>query len=478
LIQILSSQKNEGNPESNYIKGAKLGEGAFGEVWSVKHKLTSAPRAMKILKKTLKEPKEIQDSVDILNEINLLKKIDHPNIVKIYEFYNLPDRFCLLTELCSEGELFQEIDKNDGPFKESDVAFIMFQLFSAVFYCHNLNIIHRDLKPENILIEKREKNGLLRVKIIDFGTAKICEKGRVEKKIIGSSYYIAPEVLAKNYNQKCDLWSCGVIMFILLSGRAPFSGETDEEIINKIKIGTYDLKRSPWNTISKEAISLIQGLLQKDPNQRLTAEEALNSPWFKNLKTKEKLNELKVMKNEAKFIQNLKSYHPAKLLQVATLAYLVHNFNQLEEVQEASKLFNKFDLNGDGKISKDELSKGIKSTIQISNEKLEEDVNNIFKALDTDNSGFIDFEEFVRAAIDKEKLLNEQTLKFAFQFFDKDGNGDITRDSIKNVFFPNINKNDVRESRLQSIIKDVDTNGDGKISFQEFSSVMRNILLE
>jgi len=307
---------------------------------------------------------------------------------------------------------------------------------------------------------------------------KFAKKEELKKKVIGSSYYIAPEVLAKNYNEKCDLWSCGVIMFILLSGRAPFSGETDEEIINKIKIGTYDLKRSPWNTISKEAISLIQGLLQKDPNQRLTAEEALNSPWFKNLKTKEKLNELKVMKNEAKFIQNLKSYHPDKLLQVATLAYLVHNFNQLEEVQEACKLFNKFDLNGDGKISKDELSKGIKSVIQISNEKLEEDVNKIFKALDTDNSGFIDFEEFVRAAIDKEKLLNEQTLKFAFQFFDKDGNGDITRDSIKNVFFPNINKNDVRESRLQSIIKDVDTNGDGKISFQEFSSVMRNILLE
>ena len=116
----------------------------------------------------------------------------------------------------------------------------MYQIFSAVNYCHSMNIIHRDLKPENILIEKKEGKKYS-IKIIDFGTAKLYEKNKKEKKVIGSSYYIAPEVLTENYNQMCDLWSCGVILYILLSGKAPFAGKTDSIILEKIKIGKYNM---------------------------------------------------------------------------------------------------------------------------------------------------------------------------------------------------------------------------------------------
>jgi calcium-dependent protein kinase len=339
-----------------------------------------------------------------------------------------------------------------------------------------MNIIHRDLKPENILIERKEKNGYFRIKIIDFGTAKILEKGKIEKKVIGSSYYIAPEVLAKNYSEKCDLWSCGVIMYILLTSRPPFSGDTDQEIVQKIKIGHYDMTQSPWNKISTEGKNLVISLLQRDPTKRISAEEALNHPFFKNQKTKEKLNELK--NNKMDYINNLKNYKPDKILQTAALAFIIHNCSQHEEIQEATKLFNKFDFSQDGKISKQELLKGFRQVFGIEDESLEEDIDQIFKNIDSDNNCVIEFEEFVRAAVDKEKLLTEDILKFAFRYFDKDGSGEITPIEIGNVFFAGRQDDPEIQKQIIFILNQLDINGDGKISFEEFSIIMKNILKE
>lgn len=468
--------KASGNPFEHYSKEKKLGEGSFGTVYLVKHKiLTSTFRAMKELKKNTRDISK-ETETEIMNEINILKKLDHPNIVKLFEFYNQPDSFYLVTEYCKEGELFKHIvDK--GKFDEGFTAYVMYQIFTAVNYCHGMGIIHRDLKPENILIESKERNDYLRVKVIDFGTAQLYEKGKVQRKVIGSAYYIAPEVLMKNYNEKCDLWSCGVIMYILLSGRPPFGGNSDSEIVKCIRVGTYDLTSYPFNKISPEAKNLITSLLTRDPSKRISADEALNHVWFKKLKTKEKLNEL-VKNNKFKFINNLKNYRTDKVLQSAALAYLVHNFNQMEDVREANKLFNSIDVNGDGKITKIELLTGLKKVLNINDDSLEEDVDKIFKNIDADNNGYIEFEEFVRGCIDKEKLLSEDVLKFAFRYFDKDGSGEITREEIKEIFFANVKKNDNvnLEQQLEYIISEVDINGDGKISIDEFAHMMKNMI--
>ena len=178
--------------------------------------------------------------------------------MKIFEFFIEPDGYYLITEYCGGGELFDAIKKN-GCFTEPVAANIMYQIFNAINYCHQTNnIIHRDLKPENILIvNKDESTGFYNVKIIDFGTAKIYEKNKNLNKIIGSSYYIAPEVLLKNYNEKCDIWSCGVILYILLCGKVPFNGKNDSEILQKIKGGKYDLNRHPFESVSDEAKDLI-----------------------------------------------------------------------------------------------------------------------------------------------------------------------------------------------------------------------------
>jgi calcium-dependent protein kinase len=153
-------------------------------------------------------------------------------------------------------------------------------MLQAIAYCHDLGIVHRDLKPENALIDKEMNNT---IKIIDFGTAVKFDK---EKELLktrhGTSYYIAPEVIAESYNEKCDVWSIGVMLYILLSGLPPFNGKEDEEIMEKVKIGKYSLSGERWDAISSEAKALIEKMLTLDYKERISAREALADSWFKN----------------------------------------------------------------------------------------------------------------------------------------------------------------------------------------------------
>ena len=195
-----------------------------------------------------------------MNEVDILRKLDHPNIVKITDFYSLKTEYNIITEYCQEGELFDEI-KAQSPFSEAMAEWYLRQILSTVCYCHNMNIIHCDLKPENILIVKRQKNGYHPIKIIDFGTAKIFQKEKAEHVLIGSAYYIAPEVLSRNYTELSDLWSCGVIMYILLTGRPPFNGSNEEEIMKKINEGNYDLKKISLGSYIGRSKRFIKGII-------------------------------------------------------------------------------------------------------------------------------------------------------------------------------------------------------------------------
>jgi calcium-dependent protein kinase len=292
---------------------------------------------------------------------------------------------------------------------------------------------------------------------------------------VGSSYYIAPEVIKKNYNEKCDIWSCGVIMYILLSGRPPFGGDDDHEIMEKVKKGKYDLDSSPFNKISKKAIDLIQKLLIMDKDKRISAQEALDHPWFKDHKSKELFNQIKDENIIKKLLNNLKNYKKNSVIQETALAYLVHNFPQMKDVVNACKLFNQIDINGDGKITEEELLKGLSN--KIKSNSLKNDVHVIYKNLDMDNNGFIEYEEFVRAAVSKEKFMNDSVLRFAFRYFDKDGSGEITFDEIEEVFKRSVTDQSNVHDSLKQIIKEVDLNGDGIISYDEFVIVMKKMLI-
>ena len=459
------------NPEEDYKKLNFLGEGSFAAVYKVQNKFTDVICAMKVINKAYSCT--VEDEKEILNEINILKSMDHPGILKIFEFYSNKQSFSIVTELCPGGELFQQIiDK--GPFNEKYAAYIMYQLFSAVNYCHKMHIVHRDIKPENILIVGKDKEGLPTIKLCDFGTSKLFEKGAVQRKLVGSSYYIAPEVLKKHYNEKCDVWSCGVIMYILLSARPPFGGDDDNDIMERVSIGKYDLESSPFNKLSKSSLDLIRKLLTMDPGQRISAEDALNHPWFKEYKSQELYNRINDRDTMKSLINNLKNYRRTSVIQETALAYLVHNFPQIKDVVNACKLFNQIDKSGDGKISKEELYKGLSE--KFKSDTLQQDVEEIYNNLDMDKNGYIEYEEFVRAAVTKEYFVKDNILRFAFRYFDKDNSGEIEYNEIKALFSKSIEDKHHVDEALRQIIKEVDINNDGKINFKEFCVVMKKMI--
>lgn len=228
-----------------------LGEGSFGCVKLVVHKELNEERAMKVLKK-----KNIQIENDFINEISMLKSIDHPNVVRIFECFQDEFNFHIVTEFCREGDLIQYIIKEQGICEET-AAYIMKQVLSAVSYCHEKNIVHRDLKAENILITSQHSDGKVDIKVIDFGISCKIDPKKTLTKASGSPLYMAPEVFKKKYNEKCDIWSCGVLLYLILSGTPPFIANSLEKLVQIIMKGQYSFAKPEWDHVSIVAKDLI-----------------------------------------------------------------------------------------------------------------------------------------------------------------------------------------------------------------------------
>jgi len=239
------------------------------------------------------------------------------------------------------------------------------------------------------------------------------------------------------------------------------------------------LNKYPWGIISKEAKDLIKSLLQTNPNLRLSAEQALKHPWFQSKKVKIVDSFNKLSKNRtSKLVENLQKYRSDNILRCAVIAYLVHNNTQLSQCHDAIKLFNQIDSNGDGKITKEELFNGLQVYLTGDPDTLKQNVENIFSNIDTDHNGYIEYEEFIRAAIDKEYFLSNNFIKFAFNYFDRDGSGNITIDEVKNLFYQS-DKNKTNNKAMEQLRKcfsEIDVNGDGSLSFEEFVTMMKNII--
>jgi serine/threonine protein kinase len=514
--------------EDNYITLKELGEGSFGKVFKVKHKSTGSIRAVKMIFKQRILMSKFEEE-EIIKEINILKLLDHPNIIKVYEYFNTKENLYIILEYCNGGELFDKLIEYSS-FPEDITADIMRQLLSAVCFCHSRNIIHRDIKPENILIESYEpklskkktaminlaaptavfknssninlnlksqktitdnaitikgldKDDIIRtkvkkeeeesknnkylekftVKIIDFGTS-VIKKGDIKEKT-GTAYYIAPEVIKNNYNEKCDIWSLGVIMYILLSGEPPFSDDDDNVIFKKIVIGKYKLSGKNWDKISTEAKDLIKKLLTYNYLERPSAAQILEKdPWLKKYGNNDDSDRLD-MKGT---LLSLRKRKNNKKLQQATLGFIVHHLSNDSEVDRLRKIFQIIDTNGDGQLTKEELYEGIKN--QFGQEIADLEINKIMIALDNDNSGIIEFQEFLRACIDKSKIFTEDNLKQAFQLFDIDRSGKITFDEIKAVLGKNLKE--VDDDVWKEMVNEVDKHKSDGITIVDFKNMM------
>ena len=461
--------QNFGNPDKYYKKLRNLGSGSYGTVYLAKNALKDNLVAIKVIEKI---PSNIIDDMEIKNEINILKSLSHPNIVKIYEFFDTALNYYIVTEYCKKGELFEYINNK---YTEKQLAVLFYQVFSGLCYLHEKKILHRDLKLENLMISEIEKDintgeEYFWIKIIDFGTAKIFERKKKEKEIIGSSYYIAPEVLKKNYNEKCDTWSVGVILYMTLTGVPPFDGETDDDIINRIKIGKYNKTSKRFLEHSPEVKDLVNCLLERDIEKRLSAKEALEHPWFKKFGGRNlfcNFNREEIMP----YIDNLFKYKYNSKIQELVIAFLVHNLGNNDETLIILKMFRFFNKAGDCKLTKNEFTLGLYG--YKNKEDVDEMADIIFQRLDGDNNGYIEYEEFLRACVDKTKLMTRENLKFAFRFLDNDNTKTLGVKNILRAFVTKPNKE--IEAVFLMTLKEVDRDGDGFIKFNEFYELMTKI---
>ena len=455
---IISHKK--GNISREYTFGKTLGKGTFGQVRLAMHKPTKQVRSIKILKKS-----EV-DVTSLVNEITILSKLSHPSIMQIYEIYEDNTNVYIISEYCKGGELFDVISQK-GSFTEKEASIIMKQLMSAICYSHQNGIVHRDLKPENILMDNDSDD--LTIKLIDWGCAKTLKKKEKLHEADGTSYYIAPEVLRGEYDEKCDIWACGVIFYILLCGYPPFNGDNDEEIFEAVLKGEFEFPDEEWKSVSEAAKVLIQKMLTKNPKKRISALESLQDIFFK--KNEDKTQGDKQLAKSV--LGNMKKFKKNRKLEQATIAFIINQFILKDERAELEKQFKEWDLNGDGVLSRDEIIKGYKKTYGKVDEN---EIDNMIKSIDLDGNGVIDYNEFLACSMSKEKILREENLELCFKAFDLDNSGKISLDEIFALFKRGSKHNEDLDV-FKEMLNNADENGDGEISLDEFKEIMKKFFI-
>ena len=441
----------------NIIK--EIGKGANGKVYEVQNKKTKDIRACKFLPKSNIKESDLQK---FRREIKILIKTDHPNIIKLYEVFETNKYLYLIMERCNGGELFDKIINNIGSgkmYSEKIAANLLLQIMSAIDYCHKNGICHRDLKPENILFLKEGNEENNPIKVIDFGLSQILDKDKLTSPV-GTPYYVAPEILSGEYNQKCDIWSAGVILCILLTGEPPFNGPNNAIIYHKIKNFEYCFSEK-WKYISNEAKDLVSHMLVPQ-NMRYNASEVLAHPWFKIAQ------EDKISNYLGLDLSFLKLYKKTNIFKKIIITFIASRLND-NEVNDLNKLFEIFDINNDGQISFEEFQQVFLNNKY--NGINQDEIREIFNSIDTDKNGKIDYTEFIASCLQEKIFLNKERLNEAFSIFDKDNNGAITKDEIMRVLQINNEQNKEIEE-IEEIIKSIDKNGDGVIDMKEFDDFM------
>ncbi|CAK0813194.1 unnamed protein product [Prorocentrum cordatum] len=440
------------------IEKKKLGEGSYGSVSRAKNLSTGAIRACKTISKhRMSNPERFKA------EIALMKIMDHPNIIKLHETFEDHRNIYLIMELCSGGELFDRII-DAGHFTEVQAAILMQQIIRAIYYMHENKVCHRDLKPENFLFTTKEPIDKNTLKIIDFGLSCKFEAGQVLTTKAGTPYYVAPEVLAGKYDHMSDLWSCGVIMYVLLCGYPPFFGETDSEVLAKVRLGNFAFNTNDWKNISEDAKDLIRGMLKFKAKERTSAEQALNCEWIINKAPKAKNINL-----QESFVDNLRGFRSQNKLKKAALQIIAGQLNE-SQIKSLRETFQALDNNGDGFLTAVEMKEGM---AKAGLKEMPPDLQAILDGIDADGSGKIDYTEFLAATLDKKLYLQEQQCWSAFRVFDRNGDGRISLQELKDVLQNGEVTNAFGGQDMESLLQEVDTSGDGEIDFDEFMAMMR-----
>lgn len=273
--------ENAADLEQHYILGKQLGKGSFGAVIEAIRISDETSWAIKIINKE----KAGSTHISLLeHEVKIMKKVNHVNIIHLEEVFETAEKMFLIMELCTNGAL-DEVLKEKGCFTEKEALEIFQQLTSAVSYMHENDITHRDLKLDNVLLARSTEKYEYLIKLADFGlsyTRGDSGSDYMMVQAVGTPIYMAPEVITNHgYSQQCDIWSIGIVLYTLLSGKAPFIANNEDELREHITKSEINFSGKIWQDVSPAAKQLIEGMLKKDPAHRLTSKEILSHPWIK-----------------------------------------------------------------------------------------------------------------------------------------------------------------------------------------------------
>jgi len=413
-------QHTQGHPSLMYDVAGLLGEGSLSTVNLAIHRESSERRAIKAEMK-------FEEWV-IWDEIAIMRKLYHPNIIQLWETFEDDTNIFVVLEACTGGELFNRLAV-EGGVPESHAARLMMQLAAAVRYIHNQKICHRDIQPENFLLKDDGPLSEATVKLIDFTTAKEFGPGSPLKTKICSLHYVAPEILSRKelpYTEKVDVWSLGVVFFVILCGCPPFYGDSEVAVLKKIKRGSF--KFTPlevWNNISKEAKDLVQEMLVVDVVNRYTADDVTNHPWLsRDLKnvTQSQQNHLSTEQ-----LHSLRNFHARNRVQKVVQRLRAHDMSTAA-TNELRDIFQRLDRNSTGEVHVSSVRDRIRR-IPALNENLEE-IMRVLWSLEH-GSGKVNYDDFVKALVARQNSVQQEACRAIFDVFDFDGSGTISRDELK-----------------------------------------------
>jgi len=493
--------------------GKILGQGLCGDVVLVHGKIDKRRYALKTIRKTKVPASKLQQ---LTAEVEIYLTLDHPNIARLHDVYETEAEISLLTECCEGGELYFRLQKR-GVYTDADAADSTRQMLRAVGYLHSHRIVHRDLKLENFLYESEDTNSQL--KLIDFGFAKLWDPSTLMMASCGSIAYVSPDVLCgKGYTNKCDLWSLGVIVWMLLAGYPPFHGD-EKVMMQKIKAGQADWShKSRWKPVSEDAIDFVKLLLNKDAQLRPEAQEALQHRW---LTRGQQASAPVSLSRDA--LRSLQQYADASKIRRALLQLLAQELAP-DETQELRETFLAMDRSHGGTVRLRDLKDAIRSGGSRSpnrrrrpSESVGVNTNSnflqvpfangdaanamspfgsgisvssagspttpartlrrapsgvldeLFCMLDTNGDEQIYYSDFLAATMQARSRLREEAVRATFNRLDADGSGAISVQDFRTVLGETFEGVDVEE-----LVNEADPVNRGEISFEVFVRVLED----
>ncbi|XVE87169.1 hypothetical protein DITRI_Ditri18aG0094500 [Diplodiscus trichospermus] len=448
---------------SKYELGDEVGRGHFGYTCAAKFKkgeLKGQQVAVKVIPKA-KMTTAIAIE-DVRREVKILRALSgHNNLVQFYDAYEDRDNVYVVMELCEGGELLDRILSRGGKYTEDDAKAVMIQILNVVAFCHLQGVVHRDLKPENFLFMSKDENSQL--KAIDFGLSDFVKPDERLNDIVGSAYYVAPEVLHRSYSTEADVWSIGVIAYILLCGSRPFWARTESGIFRAVLKADPSFDEVPWPSLSSEARDFVKRLLNKDPRKRLTAAQALSHPWIKNY------NDVKVPLDIMIF-KLMKAYLRSSSLRKAALRALSKTLT-VDELFYLREQFALLEPNKNGTISLENIKVALmkNATDAMKDSRIPE----FLASLNALQYRRMDFDEFCAAALSVYQLEAldrwEQHARCAYELFEKDGNRAIVIEELASELGlgPSM--------PLHAVLHDWIRHTDGKLSFLGFVKLLHGL---